>query len=172
MDHAIAFDLSPKSDIVDDASKRAGLRVRNWRRARVPPISQAAFAKRAGVSVGCLQAFERGTRTTQEANITKIAKAMGVSVDRLYADSELDFSHPLLRDLRLDDFRIAAAYHHAIAELKFAVKGLLNERIGEELRARQANLLVSIQQSNVGLLTELEKFVEAWRIDEGGQRRE
>lgn len=74
------------------AWKRAAERVVAWRRAhdtkkhgRRVPLSQAALAERAGVSQGCLQAFENSARATQHESVMRIANAIGLSVEQLFA---------------------------------------------------------------------------------------
>jgi transcriptional regulator with XRE-family HTH domain len=70
----------------------AGERVVSYRRAhsekkhgRRQPLSQQALAKRAGVSPGCLQAFENNTRATQRESVQRIAAAVGLSLGELFA---------------------------------------------------------------------------------------
>jgi transcriptional regulator with XRE-family HTH domain len=78
-----------------DAWRRAGERVVNYRRAhsvkkhgRRQPLTQEALAARAGVSPGCLQAFENNTRATQLENVQRIAAAVGLSLEALFAAPE------------------------------------------------------------------------------------
>jgi hypothetical protein len=152
-------------------AKRAGRRVRQWRLAQQPLMSQIAFATLAKISTGCLQAFERGMRATQDVNVKKIAKTMGWTVEQLYDDdAQIQQGHPLLRDLKKEDYLIAISFHHAIADLKFAVKGLLNERIDEALRERHARALVSMQLLHVDLLLAVENLIVAWKVDDEASR--
>jgi transcriptional regulator with XRE-family HTH domain len=74
------------------AWKRAGQRVANYRAAhgtrkhgRRQPLTQAALAERVGVSQGCLQAFENATRATRRESVTRIAAAVDLTVDQLFA---------------------------------------------------------------------------------------
>jgi transcriptional regulator with XRE-family HTH domain len=55
---------------------------------RFYPLSQAALAQRAHVSVGCLQTFERGTRRTTGARLHQIAAACELTVDQLLAPDD------------------------------------------------------------------------------------
>ena len=48
-------------------------------------MTQIDFAQRAGVSVGCLQAFESGTRVTRLENVERIARACALTVEELFA---------------------------------------------------------------------------------------
>jgi transcriptional regulator with XRE-family HTH domain len=52
---------------------------------RRQPLSQQELAKRAGVSPGCLQAFENNTRATQRESVQRIAAAVGLSLGELFA---------------------------------------------------------------------------------------
>jgi DNA-binding transcriptional regulator YiaG len=102
--------------------QRAAARVRMWRTSH--RMGQVEFARLAGVSVGCLQAFEGGVRDTRESNVAKIAAAMGQSFAELTKeDDPYPGADPLL-NLRPEDLRIAHAFHHAGADVKHAAKRL------------------------------------------------
>jgi transcriptional regulator with XRE-family HTH domain len=102
--------------------KRAGKRVREWRRAH-NEMSQVDLAQKAGVSVGCLQAFELGIRATRAANLAKIAKAVKMSVAELMADEE---SSPpkdeRAKGLTEEDLHVARLFHDAITDVRTSVK--------------------------------------------------
>ena len=89
------------------AWRRAGERVVAYRRAhgekkngRRQPLTQADLAKRAGVSQGCLQAFENSTRATQHESVQRIATAVGRTVAQLFAPeaAEVDRVRATLAD--------------------------------------------------------------------------
>jgi transcriptional regulator with XRE-family HTH domain len=52
---------------------------------KLQPMTQAEFARRAGVSVGCLAMMETGTRTPRWTSLQKIAAAAELTVDQLLA---------------------------------------------------------------------------------------
>jgi transcriptional regulator with XRE-family HTH domain len=133
-----ALDRSSSGHDNDLMYERAAKRVLEWRREH--RLSQMALAKLAHVSVGCLQSFERGTRQTQPPKLDKIARALGLTRDELLGEDEtLHFkTNPLLRDLRPEDLRLAQAFHHAAAEVKYAMKLVFSEGITDERRDRVA----------------------------------
>src|SRR4029450_6788641 len=104
------MELVPPEPADDEAERlrRAGRRLRDWRRTQMPPLSREAFAKRRDVSIGGGESFAAGTRTTPPAKIARMVAVLGVTADQIF--SEEDFpdpravtllrTHPLLRDLR------------------------------------------------------------------------
>lgn len=146
--------------------------MREWRRNQTPPVSQDAFATRAKVSVGCVQSFEAGTRHTTEAKIDRIVAVLGVSKEQLFSEDEfpdarvdqLLRTHPLMRDLRAEDLRVAHDYHHAGAEAKYAIKALFSPTVSEEIRERVARVLEQLLRFHDAMLPEFEAFLGAWEI--------
>lgn len=87
----------------------AGERVIEYRRAhgvkkngRRQPMTQEVLAKRAGVSQGCLQAFENNTRATQFENVQRIAAAVEMTLDQLFAPGNVAFELGRARALVAD----------------------------------------------------------------------
>ena len=115
---------------------RAGRRVVHYRHAhgtrkhgRAQPLTQAALAENAKVSTGCLQAFETGTRATQPENVARIATAIGLTVDELFAPETPTSAYAITFDpasatITLTDEAIAIAYVFSVAytEIRAAVK--------------------------------------------------
>ena len=118
--------------------KRAAQRVREWRRLH-GEMSQGQFAHLAGISVGCLQGFERSTRKTRDTHLLKIATAIGVTLEDLTREDAPPVPpDPLLADLTREDFRIAYAYHHSGADVKYAVKRFFATSTSADFRERVA----------------------------------
>ena len=118
--------------------KRAAQRVREWRRLH-GEMSQQAFAALAGVSVGCLQDFERARRKTRDTHLLKIAAAIGATLEELIRDDDPPVKpNPLLADLKPEDLQIAKAYHHSGADVKYAVKRFFAAATSDERRERLA----------------------------------
>jgi transcriptional regulator with XRE-family HTH domain len=161
---APAYATQPPPDAVNQL---AGQRVRDWRRRQRPPLSQPAFAKRAGISLGCLQAFERGARQTRESNVARIAAVLGLTAAQLldadtYAPTPPD---PLLTDLRREDLRLAQAFHHAGAHAKYAITLFFSGDFTEEDRERIGRLLVKVMTARE-MLDRIEAFYLAWERTE------
>jgi transcriptional regulator with XRE-family HTH domain len=78
--------------------RAAATRVRKWR--RLHEIDQIAFARQAKISVGCLQGFERAVRATRRANLVKIAKVLGMSVEQLLEDDRAPMPSVTLDELK------------------------------------------------------------------------
>lgn len=154
------------SDTDNEAMYRqAAARVIQWRREH-DDMSQVKFAARAGISVGCLQSFETGTRATREEKLERIAAAMDLTLDQLKADDAEagQTPNPLLKDLLQEDLRFAQRFHHAGAETKHAVKNFLVTPMSEEKRERIALMLadlVRLDESQIAIvetiLTPLDK---------------
>jgi transcriptional regulator with XRE-family HTH domain len=106
----------------------AAKRVRDWKRDHGDP-SQEAFAKLAGISIGCLQSFENLTRNTRRPNLEKIAKAIGLTYEELIAgDAEpVATTDDRLKKFFHDDIEVANWYHHADGNTKIQVRRLLME---------------------------------------------
>ena len=141
-----------------DVLHRAARRVREWR--RLHNISQIAFAERNGISVGCLQGFETGTRQTRETNLAKIAAGIGTTLDDLIsADNPAARPDPLLVDLKPEDLRIAHAYHHSGAEVKHAVKRLFLSHVTDDRRDRIADIIARLLLADDAELAHLEILI-------------
>jgi transcriptional regulator with XRE-family HTH domain len=108
--------------------EKAAARVVRWR-LRHGKMSQEAFAKLAGVSVGTLQALESARRATRRPLLEKIAKAMDLTYEDLMAgDPEpVQASDPRLSGLLPDDLIVAHMYQRADGNLKVTVKRMLTE---------------------------------------------
>lgn len=118
--------------------QRAARRVREWRRLH-GEMSQVQFARLARISPGTLQGFERAKRKTHDSNLLKIAGAIGVTLEELIREDEPPVrpdQHVL--DLKPEDFRIAHAYHHSSAEVKYALKRFYAPTTSDERRERVA----------------------------------
>jgi transcriptional regulator with XRE-family HTH domain len=143
-----------------DVLRRAAERVREWR--RLHGLSQIAFARRTGISVGCLQGFETGTRRTRDAALAKIAAGIGTTLDdltRLDAGARPD---PNLADLKPEDLRIARAYHHSGAEIKHAIKRFFldtNLLTSDERRERIAGVIARLLLAADDELQQLEILI-------------
>jgi len=105
---------------------RAASRVTKWRYDH-GKMSQIKFARKAGVSVGCLQALELVQRDTRRPQMEKIAKAMGLTYEELTAgDAEpLKGNDERFKDLFPDDLEVAHMYQRADGTLKMAVRRML-----------------------------------------------
>jgi transcriptional regulator with XRE-family HTH domain len=119
---------------------RAGKRVFEWRQAhddrgavragnKTKAMSQIVLAKRADVSVGCLQGLEQGSRATRDENLEKIARAIGLTAAELVSDdpTEIAAAVPDTRALGLrdEDFEIAHLFHNANTDVRVAVRSQL-----------------------------------------------
>ena len=139
--------------------QRAAKRVREWRRLH-GEMSQIEFAAMAGVSVGCLQSFEKGTRKTRDSNLLKIAAAIGVTLKDLIREDEPPAPpDPLVAELKTEDLRIANAYHHAGADTKHGIKRLLHAQVSDDRRERIAVLLIRLLGMDEGELAEIEGLI-------------
>ena len=140
-----AVDRSVRDTDNEAMYRQAGARVIRWRREH-DAMSQVQFASRAGISVGCLQSFEKGKRHTREQHIARIAAVMGLTLDQLKADDADagQIPNPLLDDLLQEDLRLAQHFHHAGAETKHAVKKFLAAPMSEEKRERIALMLAAL----------------------------
>jgi transcriptional regulator with XRE-family HTH domain len=161
----------------DDVYARAAKRVRDWRREH--ELDQVTFARQARISVGCLQGFERAARATRKHNLQKIAKAMGLSVDQLIADDGAagPKPDPLLKDLRHEDKVIAHAFHHASADVKYAIKSLLAPDLPDELRDEIGRFVKDLLEDDQLELPELqrmtlERYGARRRVGSRGEGRE
>lgn len=137
------------------AWKRAGQRVVAFRAAhgtrkhgRRQPLTQAALAARAGVSQGCLQAFENGTRATRRESVTRIAAAVDLTVDQLFGSD--DAPAPTVAALEA-----GAAGHHtdeaiAIADLftvaHTEVRTLIKQQLVDHVAHRRDYVAVALLQ--------------------------
>jgi transcriptional regulator with XRE-family HTH domain len=144
----------------------AAARVVTWRREH-GDMSQVAFAKLADVSVGCLQSFEAASRRTRASNLEKIAKVLGLTTDQLLAeDVELQQQpNELLKDLLLEDLRMAQRFHHAGAEVKHAMKAFLTAPMSEEHREQVALLLAQLVSLDQPLLPVVETILTSLEKD-------
>jgi transcriptional regulator with XRE-family HTH domain len=126
------------------AYENAGRRVAKWRQAHdakgatrkghAKAMSQIALAKKARVSVGCLQGLETGARATRDKNLKKIADAIGLTVAELTSD-ETETS-TIIRDprgyhLSDEDYAIAHLFHDAHTEVRVQVKADLQRHATE-----------------------------------------
>src|SRR5262245_27842328 len=124
----------------DVSYEHAGPKLIEWRR-RHNEMSQIEFAKLAGVSVGCLQGLETGTRATRDVNLDKIAKAMGMTRKELLSPEESarpPATDPRLKNLTAEDLQIAHLFHEAFTEVWVSVKTQL--RTAVELARKDAEL--------------------------------
>jgi transcriptional regulator with XRE-family HTH domain len=147
------------------AQERAGKRVKQW--SREHQMNQILFASRAKISVGSLQAFERGARETRKTTIRKIAAAMGLTTDELKAEpSPADGPDPRVLHFKDDDYLMARLYHHASADVKHAIKYLLASDLTEAVRDRIARLLAELLHLDEPMLAALEHFLHESTDDE------
>jgi transcriptional regulator with XRE-family HTH domain len=133
--------------IVDNEAmyRQAAARVIKWRREH-GAMSQIRFAAKAGISVGCLQSFETAVRATRKKQRERIARAMDLTLDQLFADDAEagQTPDPLLKDLLQEDLRLAQRFHHAGAEAKHAIKAFLTADLSEDQRERIALILADL----------------------------
>lgn len=82
-------------------ARLVGRRVRQLRTARIgPPLTQAALAEEAGISVSYLSLIERGLRSPQLETLDQIARVLGVSTGELLSSQPpADKLEPLYRPL-------------------------------------------------------------------------
>ena len=140
--------------------RQAAARVIKWRREH-GAMSQVQFAKRAGISVGCLQSFETASRATRKKQMERIAGALDLTLDQLLADDAeaAQTPNPLLKDLLQEDLRIAQRFHHAAAEQKHAVKTFLTAHLSEDHRERIALILAALVRLDELQIALMEKFL-------------
>jgi len=138
---------------IDPARLRlAGKRVQQYRmdhptlrRGRHYPMTQIALADKAGVSVGCLQGFETGTRITRPDQFQRIAQACDLTVEQLLAEApapappSVAASPMILIDEAHD---IAQMFMLAHTEVRLAVKTLLREHFAQRSSDPAAQALV------------------------------
>ena len=164
------------------AWRRAGERVVKYRYAhgtkksgRRQPLSQADLATRAGISQGSLQAFENNTRATLRENVLKIADAVGMTLDQLFAvapdvepvsDAPLARVHAMLAntffgseqgDVPFTDEAIAVARLFTVAhtEIRVLVKSHLVSHIARRKDRAAIGVLEELQLAGlVSLSTE------------------
>lgn len=120
---------------------RAGQRVVAYRLAhgtlrgrRRAPLTQIALAKRAGISVGCLQGFEMGTRVTRPDNARRIAAAIGLTLDALFSDEPATSAPPepaaaptpaIARELTPEELFVVRMFSIAVSEVRVRLKSEL-----------------------------------------------
>lgn len=143
--------------------QRAARRVREWRTAH--RLGQVAFARLAGVSVGCVQSFEASTRETREANLIKMAAAMNLTLAELIQDDDpaSETSNPLLLNLRTEDLRLAQHFHHAGADAKHAAKRFFHSTVSDDRRERIAAVILRLLDAEETEFTDLETLIHGHR---------
>ena len=140
--------------------KRAAERVEEWR--RLHKVNQITFAQLAGISVGCLQGFESGSRDTRKHNRVKIAAVLGLTEEALFGDdAPADKPDPLRDSLKTEDLRVANAYHHSDAEVKHAIKRFFTPPTSDERRERIAAVIVRLLTADDTEFLELELLILA-----------
>lgn len=106
------------------ACARAGLCLKDWRHRH--RTSQRAFAKAAGLSVGTVQAFERGARAPQPAVVTKIARAMKLTTMQLLNPDTIGAATAMPGvDVTPDDLQMLRWYQLASGPLKTSIRNQL-----------------------------------------------
>jgi len=82
--------------------------------------SRTTLARKAGVTVATVRGCEEGTKVTQADKLKNIARALGVSRERL----ETDEKDPRVKNWGDEDYEIGNWYHHAPRQLKNRVWAL------------------------------------------------
>lgn len=127
-----------------DAYRLAGARVAEYRRShgRMP---QRTLARKAGISVGSLQALESATRITGRSILDKVAQAIGLTVDQLMAEDPKQQVDARLAGLTAADIRIAFLFQRANGHLKIAIEGiLLEEHTKQEAELKEGGALSAL----------------------------
>ena len=124
-------------------------------------LSRLAFCKLVRVSRTTLRGLESGRQQPTQATINKIAKALKVSPDLLTGSNRFELD-PRWKDLDPEDLVIAQAYHHAIADLKYAIQNLFDFKVTADMRKRFARLFLQLLQSPEGF-EDIETFALARR---------
>jgi transcriptional regulator with XRE-family HTH domain len=128
------------------AYENAGKRVVKWRhdhdqdgaprKGTAKGMSQITLAKRAGVSVGCLQGLETGTRATRQEHLLAIAKAIGLTYEELTSEdpegAAAIIPDPRGEGLNNEDYVIAHLFHDAHTDVRVQVKTTLERHATEQ----------------------------------------
>ena len=110
----------------EERRKRIGKRLKALR--IEAGLDQLEVAQRAKISPGTLQTIEWGARDNREANIIKVAKVLGTSLEALTRKEHIAATDPLLKDLNREDFEIARGHHEASTPVRQLARQLLRER--------------------------------------------
>lgn len=111
-------------------------------------ISRVAYCRLVGITRTTLRAIERASHQPTQATIDKFTRALHLNPDTLTGLTHLP-SDGLVTELRLEDVELAHRFHHASAEVKYALKRFFSEDVPEERRERLARVikaLLSIEQ--------------------------
>lgn len=122
-----------KNDLVldEEMRKRIGGRLKALR--IEAHLDQLEVARRAQISPGTLQTIEWGARENREANIAKVAKVLGTSLEALKRKDHIAPNDPLLSNLNREDYEIARAYHDASSAVRHHARQLLRDRDPQQL---------------------------------------
>jgi CheY-like chemotaxis protein/DNA-binding XRE family transcriptional regulator len=108
--------------------KRLGLSVKNWRNRLELP--QEALARRAGFHRSYISDIERGARNVPLKSIEKLADALGVSVQTLFADVDIKSgSTPLRTDEMVDILLVEDNDNDTLLVVQALKKANLTNRI-------------------------------------------
>jgi transcriptional regulator with XRE-family HTH domain len=122
------------------ARARAGRRLIEYRAAhgvernqKRLPMTQEEFARRAGVSIGCIAGFEAGHRSTRAESLRRIAEACGLTVEQLFApEPEPARGHVGVEEHLTDEaITIARIFALAHTEVRARVKAELLEHLAQ-----------------------------------------
>jgi transcriptional regulator with XRE-family HTH domain len=170
-------EIAPKNWRMTDAERgRIGRKLKALRIER--GLDQIPAAKKAGISVGTLQAIERNRQKNpvKEGNIDKYAQAFNTTARKLLRSDEIAPTDPRLDDLNDEHLEIARSYMAAKRRPREAVEVLLSHPAADDALARLLLRLATLPPERVQeldrwltvaphLLSELEPIWRRMLID-------
>jgi len=111
-----------------------------------------------GINRGTLRSLERGTQQPSQDTLDKLARFLHLTPAAIAGLEEKEYPDPLLGELIPEDLGLAKAYHHAGADLKYAIKELFGLETSLVLREQLGVLLIYLLR-NPGLLVTVQAIV-------------
>jgi transcriptional regulator with XRE-family HTH domain len=138
----------------DAERQRVGHRLRLLRLEQ--HLKQRAVAKRAGVALGTVRLIELGDgRDVRPENIEKVARALGKTLEELrQATLEERTAY-----LNAEDLEFAQQFHHAVLDVKLAVRTLLSTPLRESTRRTIGQIMHGLATMHDDTLLEMALLV-------------
>ncbi|MGH4003693.1 MAG: helix-turn-helix domain-containing protein [Pseudonocardiaceae bacterium] len=138
-----------------------GARVAELRKAR--GITQAALARRAGISVSLLSKIEVGDRTLTPGIAAAIAQALQISLGALYGEAEVSLDQSML----LEDLRTAVRRYDIPDQVPVPGPAQLHLDLDQAVTFREQADLAGLLRMLPGLLTRATTYAHAAASPEG-----
>jgi transcriptional regulator with XRE-family HTH domain len=138
-----------------------GARVAELRKAR--GLTQAALARRAGISVSLLSKIEVGDRTLTPGIAAAIARALQISLGALYGEAEVSADQSVL----LEDLRTAVRRYDIPDQAPVPDPAQLRRALDHAITFREQADLAGLLRMLPGLLTRVTTYAHAARSPQG-----